>query len=91
MSDTQMPEPSNEWLSAEGHQPYPKIMAILVRNFSMRLKHAATLGALDNIRRDVLRSPLIANVQAIQEVRGIANERAIELKYKDPKGKEWWE
>ncbi len=90
MSDAKMPEPSNEWLVPERHESYPKITAVQVKNFSTRLRHAGTMHQLEVIKRDILRSALVSNMQAIQELRGIGNARAMELKYKSPKGEEWW-
>ena len=91
MSDTKMPEPSNEWGFEERHKPYPKLLAIQMNNFSMRLKHAGTLIALEVIKRDILRSALVSNARAIQELRDIANMSASELHFKDPKGRQWWD
>ncbi|MBI4093638.1 hypothetical protein HY417_01630 [Candidatus Kaiserbacteria bacterium] len=90
MADTKMPEPSNEWTFPERRKPYTRIIVVQMKNFSMRLKHAGTMRQLEVIKRDILRSALVANMQAIQELRTIANVRAVELKYKNPKGGEWW-
>lgn len=90
MGDTKMPEPSNEWVFPERKKPYPRLIAVQMKNFSMRLKHAGTMRQLEVIKRDVFRSALVANMQAIQELRIIGNARAIELKYKNPKGGSWW-
>jgi hypothetical protein len=90
MADTRMPEPSSEWAFEERKKPYPKILAIQVKSFSMRLKHVGTMHQLEVVKRDILRSALVSNMQTIQELRGIGNERAVELKYRDPKGGAWW-
>lgn len=90
MGDTKMPEPSSEWTFPERKKPYTRPVAIQVNSFSMRLKHAGTMQRLEILKRDILRSALVANQQAIQELRLIGNARAIELKYKNPKGGEWW-
>lgn len=91
MSDTRMPEPSNEWLFPERREPYPRIIAVQMNNFSMRLKHAGTLIALEVIKRDILRSALVSNARAVQELRDVANTSASELHFKDPKGRQWWD
>ena len=85
-----MPEPSGEWLFTARNKQYPKILAIHVKSFSGRLRHAGTLHELEVIKRDILRSDLVSSAQAIQELRGIGNGRAGELKYKSPRGGEWW-
>ena len=85
-----MPEPSSEWTFPERRKPYTRIIAVQIKSFSMRLKHAGTIRQLEVIKRDILRSALVANMQAIQELRPIGNARAAELKYKDPKGGVWW-
>ncbi|MEK9154295.1 MAG: hypothetical protein AAB798_02380 [Patescibacteria group bacterium] len=90
MGDAKMPGPSEEWLFSARNKPYPKILAIHVRGFSARLRHAGTMHELEVIKRDILRSDLVSSAQAIQELRGIGNARATELKYKSPGGKAWW-
>ena len=85
-----MPEPSNEWVFPERRKSYSKVHAAQIKNFSMRLKHTNTVHQLEIVRRDILRSALVSNAQAIQELRGIGNNRAQELKYQSPKGEAWW-
>ena len=91
MKDAKLPEPSNEWLFEERHKPYPKMLAVQVKNFSMRLKHARTLIAPGVIKRDILRSALVSNARAVKELRDIANTCASDLHFRDPKGRQWWD
>lgn len=90
MGDTKMPEPSSEWVFPERKKPYPRLIAVQMKNSLMRLKHAGTMRQLEVIKRDILRSALVTNMQAIQELRIIGNTRATELKYKNSKGGSWW-
>jgi hypothetical protein len=90
MGDTRMPDPSDEWLGGARTAAYPKALAVQIKNFSMRLRHAGTLLALEHVKRDILRSMVVGNMRAMQELRGVANVRAVELKFRDPKGRQWW-
>lgn len=90
MADSKMPQPSSEWVFPERKKPYARPVAIQLNSFAMRLRHAGTMQRLEILKRDILRSALVANQQAIQELRMIANSRAVELRYKSPKGEEWW-
>ncbi|MBI2610761.1 hypothetical protein HYW60_02380 [Candidatus Kaiserbacteria bacterium] len=88
MGDAKMPEASNEWVFPERRKPYSKIQEIHVKNFTVRIRHAGTIKQLEILKRDILRSELVSNMQAIQDLRAAGNARAIELKFR---GSElWW-
>ena len=88
MSDSRLPEPSNEFLSDSRRAAYPKTLGIHVKNFKERLNHAGTLHALGVVKQDVMRSDVQSNFQAVEELRGVANARAKELGFKG--SPEWW-
>ena len=87
MSDSRLPEPSNEFLSSRP-QAYSKNMQILVKNYKGRLQLAHTLGALTAVKQDIGRSNVQQNFSAKEELRTIANARAKEIGFKEPR--EWW-
>ncbi len=89
MADKKLPEPSNEFLSS-APRTYSRVTTVHVKNFTSRLKLARTLNALDSLKRDILRSDLMTNFEAKEELRAIANTRAIELKFKSERGDSWW-
>lgn len=89
MVDHTMPEPSNEFLSSAPHT-YSRAIATHIKDFTNKLKLARTLNALDSLKRDILRSDLMTNFQAKEELRAIANTRAHELGFKSEHGGSWW-
>jgi len=90
MVDDKLPEPSSEWLSDARRVPYPKILGIHVKSFKGRLQLARTLHALEVIKRDILRSDLQPNLQAMEELRSVANQCATELGFKPKEMEKWW-
>ena len=89
MSDPQLPEPSNEFLSSARHTNYSKTQAIHLKSFKTRLQAARTFGALEVVKRDIAQSDMQANAQALEELKAIANQRATELGFKSARGL-WW-
>ena len=87
MSDSLLPEPSNEFLSSRP-QAYSKNVLILVKNYKGRLQLAHTLSALAAVKQDIERSNIQQNFSAKEELRVIANTKAKELGHKD--SREWW-
>ena len=89
MSDPQLPEPSNEFLSSTRHTNYSKTQEIHLKSFKTRLQAARTFGALEVVKRDIAQSDMQANAQALEELKAIANQRATELGFKSARGL-WW-
>ena len=87
MSDSRLPEPSNEFLSSRP-QGFSKNLTILIKNYKGRLQLAHTLGALAAVKQDIERSNVQQNFSAKEELRAIANARAKEIGFKEPR--EWW-
>ena len=90
MVDRSMPEPSDEFLASAVHNNYSKSVQSHIKDFTGKLKLAHTLHALDALKRDILRSDLMTNFQAKEELRAIANNRALEVGFKPKKGEAWW-
>ena len=90
MSDPQLPEPSNEFLSSTRHTNYSKTQEIHLKSFKTRLQAARTFGALEVVKRDIAQSDMQANFQAVEELKALANQRAVELGFKGPGGRLWW-
>ena len=89
MADYKLPEPEDEFIS--GTKPnYPRNIAAHIKDFTGKIKLAGTMQRLESLKRDILRSDLAANFPAKEELRAIANARAIELKFKTPSGRSWW-
>lgn len=89
MADYKLPEPENEFVS--GVKPtYSRSVAAHLKDFSNKVKLAHTLGALESLKRDIVRSDLTAHFQAREELRGLANVRAKELGFTSKGGDEWW-
>lgn len=86
MSDSRLPEPSNEFLSSARHTNYSKVQEIHLKSFKTRLQSARTIGALEVVKRDIAQSDMQSNAQAVEELKAIANQRAVELGFKG----EWW-
>ncbi len=87
MSDSKLPEPSNEFLSSRP-QNLPKNMVMLIKNFEGRLRLARTLGALQTVKRDIEHSAVQQNFPSKEQLRAVANGRARELGHKE--GRDWW-
>lgn len=87
MSDSKLPEPSNEFLSSRP-QNLPAGLAAIIKNFKGRLQLARTLSALLAVRHDVERSNVQQNFSAKEELRALANAKAHELGFKEKR--DWW-
>lgn len=88
MADYKLPEASDEFLGSVSRKNYPKTIAIHVKNLTGRINLARTLQALEALKRDVVRSDLVANFEAKEELRALANRRAAEIGFKG-RGL-WW-
>lgn len=89
MGDYKLPEPENEFISGAKHT-YPRSIAAHIKDFTGKLRLAHTMNALDSLKRDILRSDLMTNFQAKEELRAIANTRAKELGFKPQGVNSWW-
>lgn len=87
MSDSKLPEPSNEFLSSRPQNLPPALLAIF-KNFKGRIQLARTLSALLAVRHDIERSNLQQNFPAKEELRTLANTKAKELGFKEKH--DWW-
>ena len=87
MSDSKLPEPSNEFLSSRP-QNFSKNLVVLMKNYTGRLQLARTLSALIAVRHDIERSNMQQNFSAKEQLRAVANGRARELGFKE--GRDWW-
>jgi hypothetical protein len=87
MTDSKLPEPSDEFLGSVRRAAYSKPQEIHIKNFKTRLQSARTLGALEVVKRDITQSDLQSNFQALEELKGIANQRAAEVGFK---AGTWW-
>lgn len=89
MADYKLPVPEDEFIS--GTKPsYPRNIAAHIKDFTGKIKLAATLQRLETLKRDIVRSDLAGNFPAKEELRAIANTRAKELGFKDQGGNIWW-
>lgn len=89
MADYKLPEPEDEFIS--GTKPhYPRNIAAHIKDFTGKIKLANTIQRLEALKRDIVRSDLVANFQAKEELRAIANTRARELSFKPQHGENWW-
>ena len=70
-----------------GKKQYTSALQAQVNDYAAKLRLAQTLIALASIRQDVLRSLVISNPTALEELRGVANACAKELGHKHG---EWW-
>ena len=90
MSDSRLPEPSNEFLSSARKGVYTKAQEIHIKSFKTRIQTARTMGALEVVKRDIMQSDLQSNFSAIGELKATANQRAVDNGFKDPRGGYWW-
>ena len=89
MADYKLPIPEDEFVS--GTKPhYSRNIAAHIKDFTGKIKLAGTIQRLEALKRDIMRSDLAANFPAKEELRGSANVRAKELKFKPPSGGGWW-
>lgn len=90
MTDSKLPEPSDEFLGSVRHAAYSKPQEAHIKNFKTRLQSARTVGALEVVKRDVMQSDMQSNVQALEELKTVANQRAVEIGFKSAGGRSWW-
>lgn len=89
MSDARLPEPSNEFLGSVRRTVYSKAQEIHIKSFKTRFQSARTIGALEVVKRDIMQSDIQSNVQALEELKTVANQRAVEVGFKSA-GSPWW-
>lgn len=86
MTDYKLPPQEDEFISGVRHS-YPKTIEVHIKDFTNKIQLSRTLHALEAIKRDVLRSDLVGNFQAKEDVRRAANMQARELGFKE---QDWW-